>query len=273
VYSAKPALELAWSLTRDGRYVELVASVGAELESLQSMPQEFRVLVAQALLHAGDSARALAIAARDAQSNGTPPNLRSKCEIIIGLIERRNANIHEAARHLHLAVQLAKESGDPAQFAWASIQLFRMAAETQPPDGLAALFKQTRDCVTQAGDPHATAYMHDAISLMEIARGNLHEARRHQAIAHSLVSRNYNAWLAQILHIGSAYLDYFEGKPGGAVSVPSMKSTETSRSLRRPSDPCGCSVSVLLLRGLKLRIRLRFPGSSDTSSTRPPLKR
>jgi DNA-binding NtrC family response regulator len=114
-------------------------------------------------------------------------------------------------------LQLARTSNDSVQVAWSAVQLFRLAAETQPREGLAALLSDVRRHVTRAGDAHAVAYMHDAIALMEASAGALTEARRHHHICISILGRHPNAWLQQVALISAACLDHRECKYNDAI--------------------------------------------------------
>src|SRR5687767_12876422 len=157
--------DAAKSLFRLGRYAELMEQCGLEPTSLRSLSQEHRVLLAQAAFHAGNIDGAVRIARRENVAE-TSPEIRSKCEVILGLVQRREANWDSALRHFQLSVQFAKEAESVMQLGWSSVWLFRGLAEIQPTDALAAMLNDTRKYVTRAGDPHLAAYMHDSIALM-----------------------------------------------------------------------------------------------------------
>jgi DNA-binding NtrC family response regulator len=104
------------------------------------------------------------------------------------------------------------------QFAWATVQRFRLFAELRPSDELVPMLGDVRRFVTKAGDPHAVAYMHYAVALMEASSGRTQEARRHLAVSHSLVRSYPNAWLEQLNLIASFFLDFLECNYRGAIT-------------------------------------------------------
>lgn len=200
---------------RQGRYAEVLERYICS-SGLESMTQVHRLLIANALLQAGEISRAQSIAERE-NATDSPAPVRSRCELILGLAARRRADLDGALKHLQLGLQLARNSNDHGQMAWSAVQLFRLVAEIRPREDLAALLSDVRRHVIRAGDAHAVAYMHDAIALMEASAGCLAEARRHHAVCTSILERYPNAWLQQVALISAACLGHRECKYADAL--------------------------------------------------------
>ena len=60
------------------------------------------------------------------------------------------------------------------------------------------MLTEMRQAALRAGDPHAVAYMHYAVALMEASNGRTREARRHLNLTDSLIQAYPNAWLEQL---------------------------------------------------------------------------
>jgi DNA-binding NtrC family response regulator len=163
------------------------------------------------MFHAGDTTRAATLIDRE-NNAGSPPQVRSRCELISGLIKRRQGDLSSAEVHFKSALHFAREAGDSDQVAWAALHSFRTRAETQPHDSLHKALRDVRREVNIAADPHITIYMHDSIALMESSLGRPTEARRHLRICHSLLERNPNAWLEQLVCLNSSFVDFVESK-------------------------------------------------------------
>jgi DNA-binding NtrC family response regulator len=136
--------------------------------------------------------------------------LRARCEVIKALVARNNAEVTKALQHYQVAVQYAKLAKDDVQLVWASVQKFRLVAEFRPSDELAPILTEIRQAAVRAGDPHAVAYMHYAVALMEASNGRTREARRHLGLTDSLLQTYPNAWLEQLNLIAAFFLDFLE---------------------------------------------------------------
>ena len=96
---------------------------------------------------------------------------RHTVSISLGLVRRRQGQIVAARSHFQTAIQLAKECGDHKRAAWASLQLFRALAESEPAAAIGGMLPEIRNCVARAGDVQISAYLHDSIALMEVSNG------------------------------------------------------------------------------------------------------
>ena len=204
------SFENADRLFRAGQYRLLLEEHGSPRRELAvSLTAEHRILLAHTLLQTGEVRRAVDMVEREIALN-PPPALRSECEVIKGLACRHNAEVAKALHHYQLAVQFAKQSQDLGRLAWASVQRFRLIAELHPSDELTPLLTEVRQIAIKAADPHALAYMHYAVALMEASNGRTHEARRHLKLSTSLLERYPNAWLEQLTLIAAFFLDFLE---------------------------------------------------------------
>jgi len=168
-----------------------------------------RLLAARAMLHAGDVARAKHIA-EEANEPHTNPLLRSRCELVLGIVAKRTGDLAAARRRMQHSVRLAKEAGDIKQQAWSQLSLFRLLAEGEPEELLGAMLSETRALVTAAADPHVAAYLHDSVALLEAQTGRLDESRRHLEIAASIIERYPNAWIEQVVDMSRLCLALLE---------------------------------------------------------------
>jgi DNA-binding NtrC family response regulator/tetratricopeptide (TPR) repeat protein len=169
-----------------------------------------RLLIARAMVHTGDIERARHIA-ETANEQNAGPLLRSRCELILGLVAKRIGDLPAARRRLQHSVHLAREAADGKQLAWSQLSLFRLLAEGEPEGLLSAVLAETRRVVSTAGDPHVAAYLHDCVSLLEAQTGRLDEARRHLQVAASIVERYPHAWIEQVVctsHLCLACLEH-----------------------------------------------------------------
>jgi len=202
-------LEHTQKLFRSGRYLDILTDLAASKRDVNALEPELRLLVAHTFLQTGDVRRAVGIVDRELAHN-PPSALRAQCELIKGLASRHNAQVTEALQHYQVAVQHAKQHDDPVLLAWAALQRFRLLVELHPSDELGPMLGDMRRIATKAGDPHASAYMHYAVALMEASNGRPQEARRHLEVSRSLVRSFPNAWLEQLNLIAAFFLDFLE---------------------------------------------------------------
>jgi tetratricopeptide (TPR) repeat protein len=207
-------LESARKLFRSGRFVELVSRLGTAAELRNSEP-ELRVLAAHAFFHAADTeaSERLVLAENNESSAIT---IRAHCEQVLGLLRRRQGAISTARNHFRNAIQLAKEGRDDPRAAWASLQLFRTLAESEPAVAISGILPEVRNLAARAADLHVNAYLHDSIALMEVANGRLGEAHRHLKVARSLLDSEPNAWLLQVIEVSSFFVAFLENDYSGA---------------------------------------------------------
>ena len=191
-----------------GQYLDIIAKSNTSDDALACMEQPHRLLLARVLIQV-DLSRAQQIAERENHPNA-PTSARSTCKLILGLARRRDGAFESALAHFRRALQLAQDSRDSHQSAWASVYLFRLLAEVRPSKAAISVLRDARQCVTKAGDPHAAAFLHDSIALIEASTGRVKEARRHLEISASLIEKHPNAWLHHTWAVSSfcaAFLD------------------------------------------------------------------
>jgi DNA-binding NtrC family response regulator len=212
--------EAADALFRKGHYRELISRSDLRDAALARLTPAHRLLLARALMHI-DPERASEIAQHE-NTPDAPPAIRSTCELVMALTRRRQGAFEEALARFQRAVQLAREAGDIKQIAWAYLHLFRVLAETQPHDAALAVLGEARTYVTRAGDPHAAAFMHDSIALVEGSTGRIDEARRHLDISAALLDKHPNDWLGQLWGL-SAFCVNFLGCDYAAAAAHLQK--------------------------------------------------
>jgi DNA-binding NtrC family response regulator len=210
-------LQATKALFSRGEYGAIIAQSDLNRPSLQSLSSKHRLLIAQAAFQAGNIPVAADIVRRE-YALSPPPELRARCEALLGLIERRHGNWDAAQKHFHVSLQYAKEARHARQIGWSYIWLFRTLAELGPADRAAGMLAEVRAAVTRAGDTHLSAYMHDSIALMEASAGRLQEARRHLRIGASMLERFPNAWLQQRWFLSSSFLDFLDCRYEAALA-------------------------------------------------------
>ncbi len=169
--------------------------------------------------------------AEGANEPGADLVVRSRCELILGIAAKRIGDLAVARRRMQHAMHFAREAADTNQQAWSQLSLFRLLAEGEPEELISAMLAETRRLVTQAGDPHAVAYLHDSVSLLEAQTGRLDEARRHLQIATSIVGRYPNAWIEQVVHTSRLCLACLERDVANAA--------KHAKNARKLSDVTG----------------------------------
>jgi gentisate 1,2-dioxygenase len=142
------------ALFRLGHHARIVAEHGSYARLRHTIAPEHRILLAHALFHTGETESARAIV-QDENHPHAPISLRSHCELISGLIQRRAGEIASSHKHFEAALRLAREAKDYGRAAWAALQRFRTLAETQPGDQtLGATMTDVRHLAALAADPH-----------------------------------------------------------------------------------------------------------------------
>src|SRR5688572_29393218 len=136
------------ALFNKGHYVEIVERWGRERSSLDALTSKQRLLVAQAAFQVGQISSAFEITRRE-NAASLPPDLRSRCEALLGLIDRRHGHWDAAQKHFHLSLQLAKEARHPKQIGWSYLWLFRTLAELGPAARVAAMVSEVRASITR----------------------------------------------------------------------------------------------------------------------------
>ena len=124
------------------------------------------------------------------------PSSRARAYLVRGLVEHATGSLTTAAQHFRTAVRFAQESMDAGEIAWASVYLLNHLVNVEPNEVVMAMLPEVRKAVTRAADPQATAYLHQAITVLEGQTGGLDEARRHCALADTMLNLSPNIWLS-----------------------------------------------------------------------------
>ena len=206
-----PSFETTQIRFRLGHYAEIALDFDNTDGALSRLTPEHRTLVAHALFHTGDEIRTAAIVTRENHA-GALIGVRARCELIAGLLHRKRGERTDADRRFVTSFQLAMDAADPALAAWASLQRFRLRAETEPTGALGVMLEEVRRQAALAADPHVSAYLHDSIALLETSIGRFDEARRHLKICTSLLDQDPNAWLEQVARINAFFIDFVESR-------------------------------------------------------------
>jgi DNA-binding NtrC family response regulator/tetratricopeptide (TPR) repeat protein len=211
-----PNLFTLQQLHKTGRFAEFLAATSLTRQPSEDSPPELRVMLAEALVLTGDIEAARNVARAEPPGRGSP-SVRARCEVVLGLAEKKSGEFEAAMRHLHAAVKLAEELKDPRQLAWCELHRFRLLIEGYR-DAQSAAVSRVRRAVVDAGDPHLTALLHDSVAIMEGEAGRFDEARRHLEIAQSVLSRHPHAWIELSVRTGGFCVDWLECDYIGARS-------------------------------------------------------
>ena len=209
-------LEQTRQLFDSGRYLDIVNETSYTDRQLSTLQGEHRVLIAHTMFQAGRVGRAHEIVERERES--ATGVVRSRCELVSGLLNRHAAQLGKALQHFNIALQIAREEKSDLDTAWASLHRFRLLAQLHSSDELAPMLSEVRRCVSKAGDPHAAAHMHDAVALMEASNGRPEEAKRHLEISSSLIRSFPNAGLEQVALISASFVDLLECRFQSAIN-------------------------------------------------------
>lgn len=188
------ACEIAQQLLRDGELPALTSSVDVGSRAFEALAPEHQLIFAQAFASLGEweqARRSLAFIDEAA----LPPLLRSRAQVVLGLLARGRDSMIKAQEHFQFALRLAAASGDREQLAWAELRLFRHLIDRSSNDVLVAKLPAVRSAVMNAGTAQTATYLHECVAVLEGQLGRIDEARRHCDIADSLLSRCPNAWL------------------------------------------------------------------------------
>jgi DNA-binding NtrC family response regulator len=69
-----------------------------------------------------------------------------------------------------------------------------------------------RAAVVKTGSPHASAYLHNVIALIDASAGRIARARRHLQVSSGLLSSNPNAGLEQLNLMSACFLNFYDSK-------------------------------------------------------------
>ena len=198
-------LSRARDLFIKGHFSSLSQAAGSDVAQLKRLQPESRVLIAHTCVYTGRVKLASELT-QSVQQAGASSSTLAESHIVLGLIRKREGRIEEAATEFRQAARIAKEAGDKNQLAWAQAHLFRMLSSGHPESHLTALLADVRKAVSNAGDAHVTAYLHDSVASMEAQKGHTVEADRHLRVARSLLALRPNAWLEQLVALNSSCL-------------------------------------------------------------------
>ena len=110
-------LEQTRQLFDTGRYLDIINENGYPDRHLSTMQPEHRVLVAHALFQGGRVERAREIVERE-HATGI---VRSRCELINGMLCRHSAQLGKALQHFNVSLQIAREEKSDIDTAWAAL--------------------------------------------------------------------------------------------------------------------------------------------------------
>jgi DNA-binding NtrC family response regulator/tetratricopeptide (TPR) repeat protein len=199
-----------------GRFAELVAKHSDTVTEVQrGRYPELRLMVAEALLFTGELERARSVARAEHVST-TSRAAKARCEVILGLADKKSGEFDSALRYLHAAVRLADSTRDYRLLGWCELNRFRLLIEGYKDAELVTHLAGLRRTVTEAGNPHLTALLHDSVAIMEGQAGRRCEARRHLDIAKSILSRHPHAWIELSVHTGCFCVAWLESDFGEA---------------------------------------------------------
>ncbi|HJZ66702.1 MAG TPA: hypothetical protein VKF81_01050, partial [Blastocatellia bacterium] len=183
------------------------------------------VLRAELLEMSGQFDSARTIVARLLKSSQLNRVQRSTCEYVSGRMALEFGDINSAINHFQRSALLVRDNGDLEREFHARIQLFNILSERiVEADASGSVLSEIRALATRLGDPRCTAKLHLFVGVAEARRGLLSNARRHLALAKSLLRDNPQAYLqalAENMALGIAIeQSEFEAATGhGSVAI------------------------------------------------------
>ena len=191
--------DAALQLFQSGEYGAIATSVAPGHQLRSQADSRLKILVAHSLARVGRPTEAKDLIGADT-SHLPSAGLQSAAHIALGLAYRSLGELDRAITHLHFAVRLALEDGDPEKIAWAQLYLLRHSIDDGDIEVGQAMVQAVRMAVTRAGSPQATAYLHVTTATLEGQRGRLTEAWRHCEIAADVLALQPNVWLKCAIH-------------------------------------------------------------------------
>jgi tetratricopeptide (TPR) repeat protein len=192
--------ESAARLFNEGDFLRLIELSGGNEQARIALEPRHRVIIANALALVGEFDEAQRLAELDCGSP-TAPAIRSQAEWTLGLVRWRAGDISSAMQHARAALRFAQESADAERLAWALLHFFRLSIDCGPMDAIMAALPDVRLAVARAGNPRASAYLHNCVAVLEGQTGRVDEARRHLDIAESLLQLAPDRWLATLVQL------------------------------------------------------------------------
>src|SRR5262245_35093001 len=205
-------LEKARELFDTGQFATIVRGLGSTANQLSQIEAHGRSLLAYTFVYTGRLGLASQLADSIGHANSSLP-AQAESRIALGLLRKREGRIDDACAEFQLAARIAKESRDSRLFAWAQAHRFRVVADSLLEPRLTALLAEVRKSVSNAGDPHIAAFLHDSVAAMEAQRGRTAEAERHLRVARSLLRLRPNAWIEQLIAISASCVALIECDP------------------------------------------------------------
>src|SRR4051812_1375626 len=199
------SLHTATELFRAGEFAEIVRRLNVRDLTAHPIDPALCVLVAHAMALVGDWPQAEKLMANPVEDASA--SLRSRAYVVHGLVAHARGALTAATQHFSSALRLAHESKDIRQIAWASVYLLNHLVNVEPHEMVMAMLPEVRKAVIRAGDPHATAYLHQAIAMLEGQTGGLSEARRHCDLANAVLALSPNVWLSTNSALNRACID------------------------------------------------------------------
>ena len=194
-------------LFRCGQYGD-VLKVAHENGGAVSLESHDKVLVAHAFAMCGSTSQAekLLIAL-----GSLPLKVRARAEQVLGVCSQSRGDVSAAIHHFGSAMRLASECKDKERRAWAHLALLRLHVYTESAESIAAMLRDVRRSVTEAGDPQVATYLHACVAVVEGQAGRLSEAWRHCEIADSILASSPNAWLSASILQNRMCIATFQG--------------------------------------------------------------
>ena len=198
--------DVLWNLHRRGEFVRLLDEARTSRISVVRGTAAERLLVAHALASTGKVTEAEKLLQRLQPKELTGED-RPLSHIALGIVREQSADPEGAEKEYWRGAELARQSGGSIAGLWAELYRFRLLAERQPADVVAAMMPDLRRKVLRSGDRSVLAYLHMCIVVFEGQRGRLEEAQRHCGIveAHLASVHNYSLHCAHQLNKGCIY--------------------------------------------------------------------
>jgi DNA-binding NtrC family response regulator/tetratricopeptide (TPR) repeat protein len=136
-------------------------------------------------------------------SSKLEPNERSRCEIVLGRMDKENGDTKSAVERFQRAVTIAAQvdKSNPKLRAWCLVTLILAIAESSGPDATAPLMADLRSTLTKCGSARLWAALHMCGASLDARRGLLRNAKRHTRSAYGILAREPHLWIETHLHI------------------------------------------------------------------------
>src|SRR4030095_8234890 len=182
-------IQSALLLMRRGRYVEALE----KLQRVSPQHPQNQSLLADLLQRTGNNRQAESIALQGLKHSRDKSDVAARFHFVLGNVLREKGQLKQAAER-YLASEKAV-SADIELLCWIQLRLVPAVSEPNGNEAATSRVADLKRTLARSGEARPFAAFHLWIVEGECTRGNIAEAKRHFAIAETLLKQVDDAWL------------------------------------------------------------------------------